>query len=219
MTKQVWFIRHAESMTNVGETWTDHASNPITDNGHQQAIRVCEVLTDKPSLIVTSSYTRTKETAAPTLKKWSDVEHEEWDVHEFATFCYKKHGKVTGALWSENAYNLIEKNDPDYKDGETAESYTELMGRVDNTIEKIHASKHDKIIIFSHGFFLGILFIRLGLSAQPIPSIREMFERRRQMHIPNTSISHFSFLDTGETEFHSISTDHLSETEVALKGA
>ncbi len=217
--KQVLFVRHAESVTNIGGTWTDHSSNPLTDNGHQQAKKVCNALVNKPSLIVTSSYVRTKQTAAPTLEKWPDVEHEEWDVHEFATFCYKKHGEVTGALWSDHAYALIEKDDPDYKDGETAESYHELMGRVDSTIEKIRSSENENIIMFSHGFFLGVLFIRLGLSASEIPAMRDIFERRRGMHIPNTSISQFSFYDDGTTEFHSISADHLSEDEVALRGS
>ncbi len=218
MTKQIWFIRHAESFTNSGQSWTQPDTNPLTETGHKQAQMVCNALAEKPSLIVTSPYIRTLETARPALKRWPDVPHEEWPVHEFASFCHVKHGEITGELWRDHAVALWERQDPDYKDGETAESFNELMHRIDNTVERILSLGNDKTYIFSHGFFLGILFFRLQNRKSKTVSMSEIWEFRQKIHIPNTSISHFSIYDDGNTKLHSVSVDHLSDTERNLIG-
>ncbi|MGH1350598.1 MAG: histidine phosphatase family protein [Methyloligellaceae bacterium] len=218
MTRKIWFIRHAESFTNSGQSWTQPDTNPLTETGHRQAEMVCNSLTEKPELIITSPYVRTVETARPALKRWPEVEHIEWPIHEFASFCHVKHGKITGDLWRDHAIELWERGDPDYKDGDEAESFNELMDRIDNTVERILALKSKKTLIFSHGFFLGILFYRLENRKPKAYSMNEVWEYRQKLHIPNTSISYFNLFDDGTTELHSVSTDHLTDTERNLRG-
>ena len=63
----IWLIRHGESEANAGLPTSDVALIELTEKGHQQAQKVASAFTQAPSLIVTSPYIRTKQTAQPTI--------------------------------------------------------------------------------------------------------------------------------------------------------
>ena len=64
---EAYFIRHGESQSNAGMLTEHPGSAPITERGHAQAQILSQMLDCAPGLIVTSSYIRTKQTAAPTI--------------------------------------------------------------------------------------------------------------------------------------------------------
>jgi hypothetical protein len=67
------FIRHGESTGNAGVPCHDLATIELTERGHEQARAVAASWTQAPALIVTSPYTRTRQTAAPTIARFSGV--------------------------------------------------------------------------------------------------------------------------------------------------
>src|SRR3546814_15756561 len=74
------FIRHGESTGNAGVPCHDLATIELTERGHEQASAVASSWTQAPALIVTSPYTRTRQTAAPTLARFPGVPVEVWPI-------------------------------------------------------------------------------------------------------------------------------------------
>ena len=77
------FIRHGESTGNAGVPCHDLATIDLTERGHEQARAVAASWTQAPALIVTSPYTRTRQTAAPTIARFPSVPVEVWPIEEF----------------------------------------------------------------------------------------------------------------------------------------
>jgi broad specificity phosphatase PhoE len=61
----------------------DLATIELTERGHEQARAVAASWTQAPALIVTSPYTRTRQTAAPTIARFPGVPVEVWPIEEF----------------------------------------------------------------------------------------------------------------------------------------
>ncbi|RZK44363.1 MAG: hypothetical protein EOO59_21950, partial [Hymenobacter sp.] len=64
--RRVVFIRHGQSTGNAGVPSPDLALIELTDLGWQQARAVAAGWAEAPTLLVTSPYLRTQQTAAPT---------------------------------------------------------------------------------------------------------------------------------------------------------
>ncbi|MGJ3650040.1 phosphoglycerate mutase family protein (plasmid) [Sphingomonas sp. GlSt437] len=77
------FIRHGESTGNAGVPCHDLATIELTERGQEQARHVAASWAEAPSLIVTSPYTRTRQTAAPTIARFPAVPVETWPIEEF----------------------------------------------------------------------------------------------------------------------------------------
>src|SRR5262245_37165828 len=82
-TKQVWLIRHGESVGNAGLATSEPATIPLTRKGIEQTLRLVDSFRQTPSLIVTSPYIRTQQSAEPTIRRFPMVPREQWEVQEF----------------------------------------------------------------------------------------------------------------------------------------
>ena len=126
------FIRHGESTGNAGVPCHDLATIELTERGHEQARQVAASWTQAPALIVTSPYTRTRQTAAPTIARFPGVPVEVWPIEEFT---YLQPTRWNGTRSAERMPHLERYwsvADPDYCDGEGAESFgilSALRGR------------------------------------------------------------------------------------------
>ena len=164
---KVWFIRHAESEGDAGRATMDYAEVELTEQGHRQAKTIAQFFPREPSLIVTSSYTRSKQTALATLQRFPGVPQQEWRVHEFTylslsqQFSTKQERQsLVDAFW--------ERNDPKYVDGEGAESFYEFLTRVNNVFEALNTFDDEEFIaIFSHGQFIRAILWMLQYSSLP----------------------------------------------------
>src|SRR3546814_8146983 len=67
------FIRHGQSTGNAGVPCDDLGAIELTELGQEQAREVAASWTQAPALIVTSPYTRTRQTAAPTIARFPGV--------------------------------------------------------------------------------------------------------------------------------------------------
>ncbi len=64
------FVRHGQSTGNAGVPCHDLASIELTELGWRQAHEVARAWTDTPTLIVTSPYLRTRQTAEATIRRF-----------------------------------------------------------------------------------------------------------------------------------------------------
>lgn len=154
--KKIWLIRHGESASNAGAITEDPHSTPLTEVGQQQAQAVADSFTEAPHLIVTSAYLRTKQTAAPLLNKFPHVPEEEWVVQELGYIAPEKYAGTTAHERIPWIYTFMSNTDPDFVDGEGAESFNQMIGRVEILHQQLADSSAQSIAVFTHGAFLRI---------------------------------------------------------------
>ena len=90
MTLAVRFIRHGESVANAGGVTAEPSGIPLTELGREQALAIARGLSNPPDLIITSPYTRARDSAAPTAARFPDVPLEVWPVQEFASLAFAR---------------------------------------------------------------------------------------------------------------------------------
>lgn len=149
------FIRHGQSTGNAGMPCHDLALLELTELGWKQGREVAASWTETPNLIVTSPYLRTQQTAIPTIARFPDVPVEVWPVQEFT---YLQPRRWNGTLSAERMPH-IERYwaavDPEFCDGEGAESFSTLLRRAQAALDRLAAYPAGSLIyVFSHGQFL-----------------------------------------------------------------
>jgi len=188
--KKIWLIRHAESESNAGMRSSDPGKIPLSPSGLEQAKNLVEKFIEPPNLVITSPYIRTKETAAPLLKKYTDVVREEWKVHEFTFLSPSKCQNTTQAERMPMVKKYWEECDPEYCDGEGAESFSDFIGRVKNAIDKLKKRDGKFIALFSHEQFIAAV-LWIGIDNELRVSMDKMKEYKIFLgnnRIPNTGI-------------------------------
>jgi len=149
------FIRHGQSTGNAGIPCTDLASIALTELGWEQARAIAAGWVEAPTLIVTSPYLRTQQTARPTIDRFPDVPVETWPIEEFT---YLQPARWNGTSSAERMPHLERywgEADPGYCDGEGAESFATLLGRADAALARLAALPGDALAyVFSHGQFI-----------------------------------------------------------------
>lgn len=149
------FVRHGQSTGNVGIPCHDLAEIELTELGYQQARELAASWTDAPSLIVSSPYRRTQQTAAATIARFSDVPVEVWPIEEFT---YLEPSRWNGTLSAERMPYLEQywsELDPAYCDGPGAESFATLLRRAELALERLaNLPAQSIVLLFSHGQFI-----------------------------------------------------------------
>jgi broad specificity phosphatase PhoE len=151
----IWFIRHAQSQANAGEKTINPASIALTPIGHRQAIHIAEVFKQAPDLVISSPYLRAQQTAESLLQRYPDAKHEIWPVHEFTYLALERCRDTTVQERLPMAEEFWQRNDPDYKDGDGAESFADFMGRAAATWQRLQSEKSFRdVVIFTHAQFI-----------------------------------------------------------------
>jgi broad specificity phosphatase PhoE len=149
------FVRHGQSTGNAGIPCSDLALIELTAVGWQQAREVAASWTETPDLIVTSPYLRTQQTATPTIERFPAVPVEVWPIQEFT---YLQPSRWNGTLSSERKPYLERywsEADPEFCDGEGAESFATLLDRARATLHRLAALPTESLVcVFSHGQFI-----------------------------------------------------------------
>jgi broad specificity phosphatase PhoE len=149
------FVRHGQSMANAGLPSRDLASIALTELGHAQARAVAAAWIETPALIVTSPLLRTQQTAAPTIARFSGAPIEVWPIEEFT---YLQPARWNGTLSAERMPYLVRywsAADPDYCDGDGAESFATMLRRVEAALARLAALPEGALVyIFGHGQFI-----------------------------------------------------------------
>jgi broad specificity phosphatase PhoE len=152
--RKIWLIRHAESQSNAGQPSETPDSIALTASGHRQAAQLVRSFPKAPDLIVVSPYLRTTETARPTMQRFPDSPTVEWPVHEFTFLAPNHYRGTTKEYRNVPARAFWERCEPDYCDGEGAESFNDFMGRVQDFLGRIRSRSEEFIAVFTHGYFI-----------------------------------------------------------------
>ena len=150
----IWLIRHGESEANAGLPTSDVASIELTEKGHQEAQKVASAFTQAPSLIVTSPYIRTKQTAQPTIERFTSTPRAEWLVHEFTYLSLERRHNTTVVERGPMSEAYWERCDPNYVDGVGAESFADMIQRVQDFRQKIYRLEEEFTAVFTHEIFI-----------------------------------------------------------------
>jgi broad specificity phosphatase PhoE len=207
----VWFIRHGESESNAGLPAADSAPTPLTRKGVDQAERLASVFTEPPSLLVVSSYLRSRQTADPIILRFPDVPLVEWPVQEF-TYLARSPGQLTTA---EQRRPRVEafwlRCDPYHRDDGWAESFADLMERLQTVLKLIRQQEDGFIAVISHGLFMRALYWTLLTGSFEVS--RERMQRfhhlRASFPVPNTAMLKLRFQDA-EVWMSPLITGHLA---------
>jgi broad specificity phosphatase PhoE len=219
----ILLIRHGESQSNVGLPTSSPQSAELTAPGSEQAECIGDFLESRipPTLIVTSSYQRTKQTAAPTKLRFPLVPEIQWDVEEFTYLCSEDFPALSNA---EDRRPLVEAYwemcDPTFVDGPGAESFVQFIGRVRNVIKRIKEIDHETIAVFSHEQFIrAVLWISGSdpetLDARTMQHFRDLLMSGK---LPNGAILRTEFQDSQEPWEWELITSHLDERKLAVTG-
>ncbi len=210
--KNVWLIRHAESESNAGLATSRPDTIPITEKGAEQALYLADSFTQPPALIVTSPYTRTQQSAEPTIRRFPTVRRERWEVQEFTYLAPARYRDTTiidrkpfvDAYWS--------RCDPYYSDGEGAESFADFFQRVQQAIDGLWSCQSEFVAVFGHGLFLRAMIWLMLVGAKPV-NASTMSSYRHFLSatvMPNTAIIKVDLLaNLQEARIGNITTTHL----------
>jgi 2,3-bisphosphoglycerate-dependent phosphoglycerate mutase len=191
----IQLIRHAESEGNAGLPTNDPASIPLTQRGHEQAAALAATFSTAPDLIVVSPYLRTQQTAAPLIARFPCVSVEEWAVQEFTYLNPMKYIGTTEAQRGNSAAGYWQRCDPHWNDGGGAESFADLIARIDALETRLRQYVGKSVVIFSHGYFIKALGLRQEQRQAPVDErLMAVFrETRRCDPLPNTGRKNIEF--------------------------
>lgn len=186
---EVWFIRHGESTTNAGAVSKDRSSTELTELGREQAKAVSLLIPSAPALIVVTPYIRTHQTAAPLRARYPHSPVEEWPLQEFSALADENYSNRT---WVERIPLMKaywEKSDPHHIDGPGAESFAQMVARVQAGFKRLHARPEKFIVVYAHGYILQVVRLLLVQPYMQMAELmQEMYQRTKTSHIENGTI-------------------------------
>jgi len=191
--KTIWFIRHAESLSNAGfPTDTPHAIG-LSEKGLAQAKAVAAQWRTDPDLIVVSRYSRTAYTAAPLCQKHPQVPVIELPVHELTFLAPGRYIGTTETTRREPARQYWERCDPDFCDGEGAETFRHFCERVDASLQALQECEEQRIAVFCHAYVIKAILWRQMHPAAPVTAdyMREFFAFHLNCVVPNVMVYPF----------------------------
>jgi 2,3-bisphosphoglycerate-dependent phosphoglycerate mutase len=211
-TKNVWLIRHAESIGNAGLVTSRPDTIPLTGKGIEQALYLADSFTQAPALIVTSPYIRTQQSAKPTIRRFPTARHEQWEVQEFTYLSPERYRDTTAADRAPFVESYWSRCDPHYIDGEGAESFADFIRRVQQAIDGLWSCQSEFVAVFGHGLFLRAMIWRMLFGAQPVNATTMLYFRHLLVAtaMPNTAITKVDLLaNVQEARISNIITAHL----------
>ena len=187
--KHVRLIRHGESAANAGEASRDHATIPLTSKGVEQAHLLSGSFTQAPTLIVASPFVRAHATAMATVSVFPATPFETWPIHEFTYLKPARCANTTVAQrrgWVEGYWA---KADPEFRDGEGAESFLDFISRARSFLDRLADHPAQDIAVFSHGQFINAVAWLIERNPQTIDgrAMTEWREYEITNHVPNCS--------------------------------
>jgi len=211
-TKNIWLIRHAESIGNAGLVTSRPDTIPLTGKGIEQAMYLADSFTQSPALIVTSPYIRTQQSAKPTIRRFPTARQEQWEVQEFSYLSPARYRDTTTADRRPFVEAYWSRCDPHHIDGEGAESFADFIQRVQQAIDGLWTCQSEFVAVFGHGLFLRAMIWRMLFGAQPVNATTMLYFRRLLVStaMPNTAITKVDLVaNVQEARIGNSSTAHL----------
>ncbi len=190
----IYLIRHAQSVGNVNGRTASHAEIELTEYGHEQAEQLTQTL-PLAKRVITSSFLRTAQTAAPILKR----DQCKVDVFEIEEFSYLSDQQCKNTTLEErkpwvDAYWKMA--DVELISSKGAESFSQFYYRVMHFKDYLESVKSEYIehnlLIFSHGQFLKLFQMQMKQCREVSPAL--MTDFRAQLLIsPLANAAYFEY--------------------------
>jgi probable phosphoglycerate mutase len=208
-TTRIILVRHGQSLANAGGAPPDQATNPLTQLGEAQAKAFADQFSLTPTLFVYTPYLRTQQTAEPLLQRFPSVPVEVWPIHEFTYLEPSRHNGTNEEQQKPSIEEYWERQNPAYRTGPGAESFTEFLARVREGIERLaEVAVGGCVVIFTHGFVMQALRL---LFLFPHASDAELMANFRRFHfvhfIDNTEAIEF---EVSNRQLRMIGQQHLT---------
>jgi broad specificity phosphatase PhoE len=213
---KIILVRHGQSVTNAGGRAADQVSNPLTEFGRAQSRQFAERLDCKPTLFVTSSFLRAQQTSEPLRQRFPEVPVEEWPIHEFSFLNPALHRGTSEADRESHVAAYWQREDPAYRNGPEAESFTLFLERAREAIRRLAGSDPGGcVVVFTHGFFMQA--IRMVLLF-PNATDAELMANFQRFHLLNLiqNVETLEF-EVREGRIQMITPSH--QTDFTLQGA
>lgn len=211
--KDFYLIRHGQSRANAGYPAVTYDKEALTDLGHEQAKLTAGHLTKTPDIIVTSTYLRTHQTSAPTREKFPSAKHEIWPIEEFHQLDPDVERGLTIEKMIPLFYDHWSRYDPHFTYGNGAESWADLLGRVDSFESHLRATSANLIYAFSHGFFIKAFLVKHAIGDTELAMNMEGLDRLMNgvFWVGNCAITRGIVTDDGDIFVGRFSNDHIPE--------
>ncbi len=210
--KDLWLIRHAESLANLGELTSEPREIPLSENGLRQADKLASRIIDRPDLIIVSPYIRSQQTAEPLFRRFSGVTTETLLVQEFT---YLSVSRCRGTNFESRkpwVAEYWERADPNYFDGDQVESFAEFIERCKAFVRQMHVREFELAFAFTHELFIkGVLWSSLQFGHEMKSDAMISFQKfMTSFSIPNTSIVRMKFDVGGAIYFGKIDSANVN---------
>lgn len=216
--REVWFIRHGESVANAGGRTTEAATYPLSALGFRQAQQLAEALTVVPDLIVVSPYLRARQTAEATMARFPGVCVEEWPVQEVQ---YLEPALCVGTTQDERAamaHAYWERCDPHYT-APNAESFAHFIRRASDAIERLAARTERRTFVFCHGHFMNAVawLMEMRPAELDAAAMRGYYDFIHRFKVNNCAVLPLYFHADGGRSLGELHVPHGVESEHALR--
>jgi len=161
--KKIFLIRHAESLSNIGEKCMDAYSSGLSESGKKQALKIPSFFSEPIKCIMYSKMIRAKLTAEETIKQFPSAVVKLSEIQEFIYLSKDDYNDTTF-----NERRIIKKDywqnsDPHYKMSEDSESFCDFLLRVESFIKEIASVNTFPIAVFTHEYFIkGVIWHNLS---------------------------------------------------------
>lgn len=208
--KDIWLIRHAESLANIGESTTTPREIPLSENGLRQADDLASTIDERPDLVILSPYVRSRQTAEPLFELYPDARSETLLVQEFT---YLSVSRCRGTSYEHRkpwAREYWQRADPNYCDGDQAESFAEFIGRCETFDWQIREREYELALVFTHEQFIkGLLWNSMRFGPEMTSASMRSFQKFMvSFSVPNTAIMRVKIDEDGEFYFGKIGSEN-----------
>jgi 2,3-bisphosphoglycerate-dependent phosphoglycerate mutase len=206
--KDVWLIRHAESLANVGEATSSPGEIPLSNAGLRQASDLAQATAIRPDLIVYSPYRRAKETAQPFIEKFEGVVTEEQLVQEFTYLSVSRCRGTNREQRKPLVDEYWQRCDPTYSDGDQAESFAEFIARCARFMQALVDKDFERAFVFTHEQFIKGLIWKNLVGLADSASMKGYYSFDHSFHVPNVAVMPSMIDSDGRFYFGNIDASH-----------
>lgn len=187
--REVWFIRHSESIANAGARTREAPTYPLSEFGLRQADQLARELHVEPELIVVSPYVRAMQTAEPAIRRFHRALVEKWEVHEVQYLDPAVCVDTTQDERRDLSHGYWERADPHHA-APGAESFAGFIARAESALEQLARRAERRTFIFSHGQFMSAVawLVLTRPTAVDSGAMRRYFQFIHATTVPNCAI-------------------------------
>lgn len=185
--KQLYLIRHAESLANAGGKSLPDREIPLSERGKEQAQTLIERF-PKASQVFTSEFLRTQQTASPYLAHYHLSAKPLACLNEFSYLPFAVIDGLTAEQRRPISQQFWQQADPKLQLSPNVDSFALFNQRIDAFLT-FAKEVEDHTVCFTHGIWLSLLIWRLlGFSADSSQDMKQFYAWQKTLPMENTAI-------------------------------